>query len=211
MASRIIKGEGTGEYFDPTVLEWNSERKVIPGEFLTASEEARQLIQKAKEESARICKRAEAVLADAVREKEEERERGYREGYEEGQAELAERLVSFEAEREKVLAGQEKEIVEMVLEIAEKIVGNQLERGGVASIVRQAVSKAVGERLVIHVHPDDLQILEAIKDFGSLTLFGDPAVTPGGCLIESELGTVDARLEIQWKAIRKALGIEEER
>jgi type III secretion protein L len=33
----------------------------------------------------------------------------------------------------------------------------------------------------------------------------DPKVASGGCIIESEVGTVDARLETQLRALEKAL------
>jgi flagellar biosynthesis/type III secretory pathway protein FliH len=35
----------------------------------------------------------------------------------------------------------------------------------------------------------------------------DPALTRGGCVVDTELGTVDARLETRLDALARALGL----
>jgi flagellar biosynthesis/type III secretory pathway protein FliH len=35
----------------------------------------------------------------------------------------------------------------------------------------------------------------------------DEQIPPGGCVVETEMGAVDARLETQMTAIKKALGL----
>ncbi len=58
--------------------------------------------------------------------------------------------------------------------------------------------------LRVHMHPDDAELLgphwptQVAHQMGQpLTLIADPTVRRGGCLIEGEHGTVDARLETQ--------------
>lgn len=186
---------------------------VVPRELLLASDQGRELLYRAKEEAMKIREKAKAILADALREREIDRARGYEEGRQEGLAQVTERLAALEVEREKLLRGEEKEIIAMVLEIAEKIVARELKKGAVRDVVRQALTQAVGSRLVVRVNPEDKEKIE--QDFSdlrgtsrTLALEEDESITPGGCLVETELGTVDARLETQWKAIRKALGVE---
>ena len=43
----------------------------------------------------------------------------------------------------------------------------------------------------------------------SIQIRSDEKVKPKGCIVESEVGTIDAQLENQLKAIRKALGLGE--
>ncbi|MBI2981083.1 MAG: hypothetical protein HYY44_02075 [Deltaproteobacteria bacterium] len=214
MASNIIKGEGDPGFFDPSPVEFSSFGSIVPGELIVARDEARKIVQRAKEEAALIRTRAEEVLIRAVEEKAQEKTRGHEEGRQEGLAELTGRIVEAEAEREKILSGQESEIIGMVMEIAGKIVARELEKGAVIDIVREALNKAIGDRVVVKVHPNDRKRLEKelppfVDPMKTLQLREDAGVTPGGCLVETELGTVDARLETQWAAIRKALGFED--
>lgn len=213
--SNIIKGNGDLDIFEPALLDLSSVGPIIPGELIQAREEARNIIQKARDEAEIIRKRAERVLIEAVEEKKQEKLRGFEEGRQEGLSELTERIVQAEAERERILASQESELIQMVMEIAQKIVSRELEKGAIFDMVREAVDKAVGDRVVVKVHPTDKKRLEE-KDLRSfvdsarvLKIQEDATITPGGCLVETELGTVDARLETQWFAIRKALGFSE--
>jgi flagellar biosynthesis/type III secretory pathway protein FliH len=56
--------------------------------------------------------------------------------------------------------------------------------------------------VVVSVHPDDLLLLKAPHHYvaaleleGSLALTPDPAVSRGGCVLSSNLGEIDARVE----------------
>ncbi len=40
---------------------------------------------------------------------------------------------------------------------------------------------------------------------GTITLVADPKIRRGGCLVESEIGIVDARLDVQLKTLQKVL------
>ena len=63
------------------------------------------------------------------------------------------------------------------------------------------------------MHPDDLKalergrprLLERALRAQALQFRADPSVGRGGCIVESELGTVDARLPVQLEAIERAL------
>ncbi|MBI2083116.1 MAG: hypothetical protein HYT76_06060 [Deltaproteobacteria bacterium] len=212
--SNIIKGNRNLHVFEPDLVDLSSLGAIIPGELIQAREEARNIIQRAREEAEIIRKRAERALIEAIEEKKLEKIRGFEEGRQEGFSGLTERIVQAEVERERILAGQETELIQMVMEIAKKIVVRELEKGAIIDIVRDALDKAVGDRVVVRVHPADKKQLE--KNLASLAdssrvlkIQEDSSIVSGGCLVETELGTVDARLETQWAAIRKALGLSE--
>jgi type III secretion protein L len=74
----------------------------------------------------------------------------------------------------------------------------------------------VGQQLVLRLNPADKKKMEKGSDWEAIqkagrriSLVADETLKPGDCIVESELGTVDARLENQWKAIRKAMGVED--
>jgi flagellar assembly protein FliH len=64
----------------------------------------------------------------------------------------------------------------------------------------------------VHVNPEDQAIVaegasEALQARGA-RLIPSPSVQRGGCLIESDAGSVDARIEARWAQAAKVLGQE---
>lgn len=211
MSAQIIRKIDFDPEFEPFVLD----SPVIEHEVLSGLEKSEGIVSRARKEASRLRKRAREVLAQAVVEKEEERKRGFEQGHQEGLAALTERLIQAEADRNRVLTEAEPQIVRMVAEIAEKVIGREIQEGAVVDIVRKAVSQSVGQRITVHVHPADRsvleekekELLEVVDKSQTITVKEDEAVSAGGCIVETELGTVDARLETQMAAIRKALGL----
>lgn len=167
----------------------------------------------AKEEAARIVASARAE-ADAVCE--EARRAGFAAGREEGLAsvtELAARLRAEASRREEEAA---PELRRLAVRIAEKILGRELQLApdAVVDVVRAAIVAARARReLVVRVHPDDLAAVAAaaprlaaeLARRGDVAVRGDAAVPRGGCLVDTEVGTIDARLDVQLAAIERAL------
>lgn len=208
---KVIKKIDFDPDFEPVLFS-----PVIQHDVLSGLEKASEIISRAKKEGVRLRKRSKDVLAQAVVEKEEERKRGFEEGYQEGLAQLTEKILQAEGAREKILKESEPQIIQMVMEIAEKVIAREVARGAVVDVVKSAVQQCVGERIVVKIHPSDFETLRSKEaefsavlrpSLKSLSWKEDEAVSPGGCVVESEAGTVDARLETQLKAIRKALGL----
>ena len=63
----------------------------------------------------------------------------------------------------------------------------------------------------MRVHPDDVHYATEIKeelghargDIETLTVKGDASIGRGGCLVESSLGTIDARIEAQLEELEQ--------
>jgi flagellar assembly protein FliH len=69
-------------------------------------------------------------------------------------------------------------------------------------VERELARVRLARRIELHVHPADLALLDSTETMvdrgallGSLTLHADPALERGGCLLQTDLGEVDARLE----------------
>ncbi len=208
--SKIIKRIDFDPEFDPIHLP-----PVVGREVLDSLEQAKKIIGAARSEAATIRRQSHETLAKAEKEREEERRMGRDEGYEEGLGELSEKILEAGVAKEKVMKEAEPEIVRMVMEIAEKVIGREMERGGIVPLVKKAIGQAVGRKIQIRVHPHDYETLKgheadlvsALDQTQSITLKEDEEIPAGGCVLESELGTVDAKLETQLKAIRKVLGL----
>jgi type III secretion protein L len=143
-------------------------------------------------DAATIVRDAESH-ADAIRE--EARSRGEEEG-------LARYIVAIE----RFYANAEPEMIRLATAIARKIIGEELRTSPetIVAIVREALAAGRGQRIVIRVHPSAAALVR--KSVGAeIQVAASESVAPGGCVIESEFGIVDAQLETQLRVIERAL------
>jgi flagellar biosynthesis/type III secretory pathway protein FliH len=161
-----------------------------------ADEEARALVERARAEAARI--RGEAAAT----------------GREDGLASASEVVARAVAERDRLLAGAEADLVELAFEIARRVVDRAADRGAVVIAARRALEAARARaRLTVRVHPADLEALRAaegelcatLQNARGFALRGDASVARGGAVVETEAGTIDARIETQLAALRRAV------
>lgn len=176
-------------------------------------------IVSARAEAARIVAEAEAFTRDAhrtaVAEAEEMRERAFQEGTETALAEFEENLFAASEIRDRALRETEQDLLRLAVRLAEKIVGLEIKKTSktVVSIVATALQNArQQEKLTVRVNPTDLPLVESeIGNFASggrtrfIDFLADPRVAVGGCLIESEVGTIDAQLETQFRILERVL------
>jgi flagellar assembly protein FliH len=135
-------------------------------------------------------------------------------GREAGLAQLTELLVAARADAETVRAHAADAAIPLARRMAEKIVGHAVDVSPavMGDIVAQALvaSRARSGALVLRVHPEDLAAVEVSRarwGAGSLIVrvLADPAVGRHGCVVETPVGRVDARLASQLDAIERAL------
>ena len=118
--------------------------------------------------------------------------------------------------RSRCQAEWERELVELSVAIAEKLIKRRLEvdPGTVTGIVQDAVQLAVGRTsLELRLSPEDLESLGdrvrgAVQENArgmEVRLLGDETVTPGGCLVVTEHGEIDARIETMLTRITQEL------
>jgi type III secretion protein L len=188
-----------------------AQRGVMKSTSFAAYEEAKQILSLAEEEAARI-------KAEAERLRDEQARAGYEEGYRKGYEEALKGLAGLEQEFDALCERLEPEVVKLAVKIAEKVIGAELSSRpeAIAAIVSQALRTVRHQREInIRVHPSHVAALEAQKQtlLGVLTrardvvVRGDESVRPGGCVIESELGTLDADLNTQIEMLQRALGM----
>jgi flagellar biosynthesis/type III secretory pathway protein FliH len=104
-------------------------------------------------------------------------------------------------ERASVLAGLEDELVALLLRALARLVEDELR---LAPEHVRAIARAELERLgrahraTLHVHPEDVCHVSCLLEenmTASLTLEADPTLARGDCVLVSEIGTVDARIQ----------------
>lgn len=184
---------------------------------LSAQERGQKIIEEAQGDAAHIRAEAGEILSSVQEELERARAKGYAEGKEEGMACLTEEILKAKKMRESFFETAEPEVIQLVMSIAEKVIAKLAEehKEVVRAIVRQALERSLGDRITVRIHPEDLKRLKdedlQFKDMldrtKQLHFKEDESIQKGGCVVETEIGTIDAQLETQLKAIRKALGV----
>ncbi|MSO23576.1 MAG: hypothetical protein EXQ58_10065 [Acidobacteria bacterium] len=116
--------------------------------------------------------------------------------------------------RRNLLTGSEREVVRLSLEVAKKVVKREacVDEELILALVRVALSRLADQSVMtVRVNPKDCQsILHHRESPGhrdswhdGIKLVEDPLITRGGCLIETESGLIDARVEEQFREIEK--------
>ena len=167
----------------------------------------------------------EQHLAERLQQIEETGRRAYDEGYETGmrtgEAEGREAYTSGLRQLEDLtqslnlsvqtsLEESEDMMVSIVFEAVCKIVGDALAtQEGVGAVVKEALARIRGKSaVIIRVNPLDLELIEESAAFGIASEAdwrADEGIPMGGCVIESEYGTLDARIDTQLNQLKRVL------
>jgi flagellar assembly protein FliH len=110
----------------------------------------------------------------------------------------------------------ERELLLVALGVARKVVQHELqERPDIwMAMIRSAITQAVDrERIVVRVPPQLASFLagrgdalrEGLDEVRELQVVADPALPPGGCIVESRWGDVDIGVDTQLEAAERAL------
>ncbi len=180
-------------------------RIVRAGE-LEALGDAQALVEAAR-------RRADDIVAGAQAAFEAERERGHAEGRAQAQAEAAERMLEAVGRTITYFAGVEASIIDLVMQSMRKLIAGYDSRDQVEMVVRGALSVVRNQKQVtLRLHPDDVGAAQArlndwLADFprmGCVDVVDDARLERGACIVESDIGLVEASMESQLAAMRKA-------
>jgi type III secretion system HrpE/YscL family protein len=159
---------------------------------------------------------ARAIVEHAETEREAVREQARQEGYQSGLVQWNETLAAAFVARDEYLARNEAMLVRLAVRLAEKVIGEELrsDPGTILRIVRESLRTVRRERhLLLTVNPTEKELVRARIEELRVTLggtreievAGDPKVAPGGCIVESELGIIDAQVSTQLACLEQAL------
>ena len=133
---------------------------------------------------------------------------------------MRELLEMARIERRKLIADAEPELVSLALGIAERVLHQQvaLDRGVVVEMAKTAIARLIErDTVTVRVNPADLERIRdhrddliAIGDIRNLRVVEDQRVGRGGVVVETEAGTIDARIGTQLDEARKILHIEDD-
>jgi len=185
-----------------------------------AEAEANRIVAEAEERAGEITRNAQRSAQDAEEEArrggfEEGREKGFLEGRSEHER-LVQRLhvIINKAidRRNEIIEESESQIVNLVIQIAKKVVKviSENQRNVVVNNVVQALRKLKEKTdVVIRVNIEDLEmvtnhiqdIIDRVEREHHITVAEDSTVDPGGAIIETDFGEIDARIASQLQEI----------
>ncbi len=108
----------------------------------------------------------------------------------------------------------EKIVVDLSIQIAERIIRREItEKSIVEKSITEASQKIIGaDSIVIKLNPSDYELLEdsgkglfSNENFSKINFETDDKVAAGGCLIESDIGNVDARITTQIAELKQKI------
>lgn len=182
--------------------------RVVKARVIRQLEELDQVVGRAHDEADALLEQARA---------EAERIRGDARAHGEAQAQKRslELLGQAQTLYDNAIRDAESDLLDMAFGLAGRIVGAslELEPDLMRILVRDVVERARGRRRVeLRVHPADAPTLVADRDALVDTLGGavlsieaDDSLSRGSCVLRTDAGDVDARLETRLDAIRASI------
>ena len=183
-------------------------KKTIPASDFSKVLSAQEVIETAKEEVSSYKKEI-AVEAEKTK------ERAFGEGFSEGLVSLNKHLLMIDEELKALRKEAHSKILPLALKAARKIIGEELKLhpDRIIDIVLTALRPVTQHRRVtIYLNREDLNIIEInrpkikaiFEHLENLSLQERDDIEPGGCMIETEAGIINAQLENQWRALESA-------
>ncbi len=218
-AEQIIKNAENAAFAE--VKQKTDEAAVIKQ---NAQLEAEKIINDAKAEADRIIAEAqEKSQQDYKKSCDEGFEDGRKAGYEEGNKE-AERLVAMLhdiidktlARRQEIFDEAEQQIVDMVILVSRKVVKiiSEKQREVVMNNIVQALRKVKGKAAVtIRVNMSEVKLttehskdfIAAVQNIEKISVVEDSSIEPGGCIVETDFGSIDARISSQLSELEQKI------
>ena len=181
--------------------------KLIRAEAFWAWRDAGALLAQAQQDAAAVRQAAQEAFAV-------EQQRGHAAGREEARREQAELMVRMADRTRSHIEGVETRLVELVSEAVRKVIDDADAGIRVRSVVQRALALVRGQKqLTLRVNPAQADALRADLDrllatfptIECVDVAADGRIALDACLIESEIGVVEASLPAQLAALESAL------
>ncbi len=157
------------------------------------------------------------------------RQGGYQDGYRDGlvalegfkqsyaqqvTAQMAALTTAYRAQIEQLEQHLASQVAEVAIALARQVVRSELATRPalVAEVVQEALAATLvsAQQIAVHLHPDDQSLVaqhagEALASRGA-RLVADAAIARGGCVVETEVGVIDAGIDARWRRATETMG-----
>jgi len=125
------------------------------------------------------------------------------------------KLRQAEEDYNSILASLKPEIIRLALAVGRRVAGRMLHEDpqGIIGILREALSEVKGGRAVLRLNPDDAGVIgehrrRLLSEFPSISeilVEEDEAIKAGGCMVQTETGEIDCRIDQRFSLVEEAL------
>jgi type III secretion protein L len=156
---------------------------------------------------------AEAIVAEAGAAFEAEKQRGYQEGLEEARLEQAEQMIENVSRTIDYFGKVEGRMVELVMQAVQKIVADFDDSERVVITVKNVLGVVRNQKqMTLRLNPQQVEtvkkrvdeLLAAYPGVGYLDIVPDSRLKLDSCILESEIGLVEASMDGQLAALKGA-------
>jgi type III secretion protein L len=184
------------------------DKKVIPSKEFSTLHDAAEILEAVQREALEY-KKGIASETETIK------ELAFDEGFQEGLVSLNKHLLLLDQELKQIREDIQKRILPLAITAARKIMGEELKLNPdrIVDIVMNSLKPVTQHRKVlIYANRADLEELEKSKSklkkmfeqLENLSIQERDDVEPGGCIIETEAGIINAQLENQWRSLEIA-------
>lgn len=231
MSARLLKGGApAGAAFAPFTIPSQEEvfERAAEGESAALGDagnreqdvetQARDLLEVARHEADRLLTEAQARVAEI---EQEARAQGLAQARaqmdeevaaaaEDWREKLAQTLNELQSLYALIAARSERDLVRLALEIARKVVHREVTTDSdiVLTLARVALERLHPRAVAtVLLHPDDFEYVNTrrptLSSNSAVEIVADTAVGRGGCIVQSEHGDIDARVEQQFARLER--------
>ncbi len=219
--SSVIKATSQAREIQPVAFNFDDMAVKADAYLDGVRQQADQVVNRAQQQAEQTRQRIE----------EESRQKGYADGQREIQLlvekklgqQLATLLPALAATIQEIqhakqtwLTHWERSAVSLATAIAERIVRREIEQAPeiTLGLIRESLELAAGSSKVrVLLNPKDHEALQPRADalmrdmagLGACELLADGTITPGGCRVETDFGTIDQQIETQLERIEQEL------
>jgi type III secretion protein L len=186
-----------------------SAEKIIKAKDFWAFKDAERALADARSRQQQIISSAEVAY-------EAEKQRGYAEGSESARLEQSGSMVEIVSQTVEYYGKVETKMVDLVLDAVRKVVNDFDDRQRVTTVVKNCLDLVRSQKhLSLSVNPSQVeylrsQVSELQKIYPSIThieVHPDAKLTLDACVVESDIGIVEASLTGQVEMLREALSV----
>lgn len=182
--------------------------KVIKANDFWQYQQAREMMSSAREKRDHILDASLAAF-------EAEQGRGYRQGRDEARQEQAQKMIGVISQTVDYFSKIEAQMVDLVLDAVRRIIDDFDDREKVLKVVRNALTMVRNQRqILIRVHPVNVaEIKSQVNDLKQsfpgieqMEVSADVSLDKDACVIESDMGQVEASMSGQMEALKASFG-----
>jgi type III secretion protein L len=182
------------------------ESKVIKAEDYAVIKEANEILDAARA-------RAAEIEEDAKKAYEAEKIRGHEDGMLEGKMEMSMQMLENVSKSVDYLEGMENTVIDIVVRSLKAIIGEMDEKDLIFKQVKKALHHVRDQkRILLRVNAEQAdfvqdklsEMLRSYPGIGLIDISADSNLPKNGCVMETEMGVIDASLEMQLDTIEKS-------